>query len=272
MEKSSFEVAMEAVILGRSCLLSYFGKLKHVVEKDQSAGLVSEADRECEILMKNYLGRYFPDYDFLGEESAYLENQTELFPSLKARWILDPLDGTTNFVHKFPIFCISLALEVNGEIVLGIIDMPILNQTFTAEKGKGAYCNGEKLSVSQTNKFQEAFMSTGFVSESKDVLQEQLKIFENVVWKARAIRRPGAAAYDLALIASGVFDLYWEKNLKPWDSAAGLLLVKEAGGVVRTFEGENYHPFKKSLIAGNENIVQLFQNEIQNIITVTVQK
>ncbi|MFN3455643.1 MAG: inositol monophosphatase family protein, partial [Pseudobdellovibrio sp.] len=137
---------------------------------------------------------------------------------------------------------------------------------FYGVKGQGAYCNDEKLCISKTTQFDQAFMSTGFVAESREVLSEQLKIFEEVVWKARAIRRPGAAAYDLALIASGVFDLYWEKNLKPWDSAAGILLVKEAGGVIKTFEGDDYNPFKKSLIAGNQTIVEKFQQEIQKII------
>jgi len=264
--RSSFDAAMRAVLAGRACLLGYFGKINNITEKDKSAGLVSEADRECEVLMKNMLAEDFPDYDFLGEETSYLAGQNQFSASSQPRWILDPLDGTTNFVHKFPIFCISLALEVNGQIELGIIDMPMLNQTFTAIRGQGAFCNGEKLSVSKTTQFDQAFMSTGFVAESKEVLSEQLKIFEDVVWKARAIRRPGAAAYDLALIASGVFDLYWEKNLKPWDSAAGLLLVKEAGGVVRTFENDEYHPFKKSLIAGNQTIVELFQSEISKII------
>jgi myo-inositol-1(or 4)-monophosphatase len=149
--------------------------------------------------------------------------------------------------------------------------MPMLKQTFTSIRGQGAWCiqpdgTREKLSVSKTTSFEQAFMSTGFVNEKRDVLSEQLSIFSDVVWKAQAVRRPGAAAYDLALIAAGVFDLYWEKNLKPWDSAAGLLLVKEAGGVVVTYEGEKYDPFKKSSIAGNETIVRKFQSEIQAII------
>ena len=280
MGKSSFDSvrsneiyneAMKAVLAGRACLLGYFGKINNVEEKDKAAGLVSEADRESEALIKGMLAKSFPDFDFLGEETAYLEGKEQFTASSRPRWILDPLDGTTNFVHKFPIFCISLALEVNGEIEVGIIDMPMLNQTFTAIKGQGAWCiqpdgTREKLSVSKTENFEQAFMATGFVNEKREVLSEQLKIFEDVVWKAQAVRRPGAAAYDLALIASGVFDLYWEKNLKPWDSAAGLLLVKEAGGIIITYEGENYDPFKKSSIAGNETIVRKFQKEIQPII------
>jgi myo-inositol-1(or 4)-monophosphatase len=280
MGKSSFDSthvneiyteALKAVMAGRACLLGYFGKINNVEEKDKSAGLVSEADRESEVLIKGMLAKSFPDFDFLGEESAYLEGKDNFTASSRPRWILDPLDGTTNFVHKFPIFCISLALEVNGEIEVGIVDMPMLKQTFTSIRGQGAWCiqpdgTREKLSVSKTTSFEQAFMSTGFVNEKRDVLSEQLSIFSDVVWKAQAVRRPGAAAYDLALIAAGVFDLYWEKNLKPWDSAAGLLLVKEAGGVVVTYEGEKYDPFKKSSIAGNETIVRKFQSEIQAII------
>ncbi len=280
MGKSSFDSvqsneiyneAMKAVMAGRALLLGYFGKINNVEEKDKSAGLVSEADRESEALIKGMLAKAYPDFDFLGEESAYLEGNDQFSASVRPRWILDPLDGTTNFVHKFPIFCISLALEVNGEIEIGIVDMPMLNQTFTSIRGQGAWCiqadgTREKLSVSKTVEFEQAFMSTGFVNEKREVLSEQLRIFEDVVWKAQAIRRPGAAAYDLALIAAGVFDLYWEKNLKPWDSAAGLLLVREAGGVVVTFEGETYDPFKKSSIAGNATIVGKFQSEIQGII------
>lgn len=280
MGKSSFDSvninliyneAMKAVLAGRACLLGYFGKINNVEEKDKAAGLVSEADRESEALIKGMLAKSFPDFDFLGEETAYLEGKEQFTASSRPRWILDPLDGTTNFVHKFPIFCISLALEVNGEIEVGIVDMPMLKQTFTSIRGQGAWCiqpdgTREKLSVSKTENFEQAFMATGFVNEKREVLSEQLKIFEDVVWKAQAVRRPGAAAYDLALIAAGVFDLYWEKNLKPWDSAAGLLLVKEAGGIIITYEGENYDPFKKSSIAGNETIVRKFHSEIQSII------
>lgn len=281
MGKSSFDSvrsneiyneAMKAIMAGRACLLGYFGKINNIEEKDKAAGLVSEADRESEALIKGMLAASFPEFDFLGEETAYLEGKEQFAASARPRWILDPLDGTTNFVHKFPIFCISLALEVNGEIEVAIIDMPMLKQTYTAIRGQGAWCiqpdgSREKLSVSKTENFEQAFMSTGFVNEKREVLSEQLKIFEDVVWKAQAVRRPGAAAYDLALIAAGVFDLYWEKNLKPWDSAAGLLLVKEAGGIVITYEGEAYDPFKKSSIAGNEIIVRKFQQEIRPIIS-----
>lgn len=262
MKKSRFQIAQEAVSLGRSCLLSYFGKINQIENKEKQ-GLVSEADRACEEIMKNFLAQNAPEVDFLGEETSFLENTKIQHFTTGARWILDPLDGTTNYVHRFPIFCISLALEVDGEIQLGIIDMPMLNQTFTAQKNKGAFCNQEQIYVSKTCQFSEALLSTGFFAEDPSHLDEQLGIFSKLVRVARGIRRPGAAAYDMALVGAGVFDLFWEKNLKPWDTAAGKIIIEEAGGVVKTYEGLNYTPYEKSLVAGNAQLVDLFLKEIQ---------
>ena len=264
MKKSRFEAAFEAVQLGRACLLGYFGKINQIEVKEK-AGLVSEADRECENLMKSYLAKLHPEVDFLGEETSHLNHVESFKISSGARWILDPLDGTTNYIHQFPIFCISLALEIDGNIEIGIIDMPILNQTWTAVRGEGAFCNEKKLSVSKTTRFSDALLSTGFFAEEPAFLDEQLEIFSRLVRIARGIRRPGAAAYDLALVSSGIFDLFWEKNLKPWDTAAGQLIVEEAGGILRTYEGEIYSPFKKSIVAGNPVLVEQFLKEISNL-------
>ena len=263
MIKSRYEAALAAVELGRACLLGYFGKIHHIEEKEK-AGLVSEADRESERIIQTYLAEHCPDVGFLGEETAYLDNQELQREYRGARWILDPLDGTTNFIHRFPIFCISLGLEVDGELEIGIIDMPMLNQTWTAQKGKGSFCNGQPVRVSQTTDFSKSLLATGFFAEEEtESMNHQIRIFTNLVKKARGIRRAGAAAYDLACVSSGVFDLFWEKNLKPWDTAAGQLLVQEAGGVVRNFQGHNHNPFDKSLIAGNPILVQKFINELK---------
>ncbi|MBC7467605.1 MAG: inositol monophosphatase [Bdellovibrio sp.] len=258
MKKSRFEAAIGAVELGRACLLGYFGKISHIESKEK-AGLVSEADRESENIIKAELAKHYPEIEFLGEETSFLENQTEFKTASKnGRWILDPLDGTTNFIHQFPIFCISLGLEVDGKIELAILDMPILKQTWTAVRGQGTFCNGKKVSVSTTTEFSNALLSTGFFAEDPTHLDEQLRMFSHFVRISRGIRRPGAAAYDLALVSSGVFDLFWEKNLKPWDTAAGQLLVEEAGGILRTYEGTPYSPFEKSVIAGNPVLVEKF--------------
>ena len=264
MKKSRYEAALAAVELGQACLLGYFGKINHIEEKDK-AGLVSEADRESERIIQTYLAEHCPDVAFLGEESTYLESLEHQREFKGARWILDPLDGTTNFIHQFPIFCISLALEVDGILEIGIVDMPMLGQTWTAQKGQGAFCNGKPIHVSKTEDFSKSLLATGFFSDENEAMNQQLKIFNNLIRKARGIRRAGAAAYDMALVSSGVFDLFWEKNLKPWDTAAGQLLVEEAGGVVKTYEGNPFNPFERSIVAGNSVLVEKFLNELKKI-------
>lgn len=247
--------AIQAVRRGREILLNYYGNLERVEAKFQ-AGLVSEADKESEKAIQNYLQTHFPQYEFLGEEGAYAKGVKNMTSSQgEGRWILDPLDGTTNYIHRFPIFCISLALEVKGKIQLAVVDVPMLNETYTAVRGSGAFLNGKKLSVAKTKSLQDAFLATGFVAEHEHVIEEQLEIFSEVVRKSRGVRRPGAAAYDLCLVAKGVFDGFWERNLQPWDSAAGILLVEEAGGVVKTYQGKEYNPYHNSCVAGNEQVV-----------------
>jgi myo-inositol-1(or 4)-monophosphatase len=264
MTKSRFDAAKEAVDLGQACLLGYFGKIHHIEEKEK-AGLVSEADRESEALIQGYLAKNCPDVAFLGEESSFLENQ-ELVRNVKgARWILDPLDGTTNFVHQFPIFCISLALEVDGQIELGIIDMPVLKQRWTAERGKGTFCNGKQVKVSETSEFSKSLLATGFSATEPEKMSDQISIFSELVKEARGVRRAGAAAYDMALVSSGVFDLFWEKELKPWDTAAGKILVEEAGGVVKTYSGETHNPFDRTVVAGNKILVEKFLTKIKKL-------
>lgn len=253
---SALYIAIKAVRAGREVLQHYYGRLEHVEEKFQ-AGLVSEADKESEKAIFDYLRKNFPNDEFLGEESTLdLTKIQDMKPAGKVgRWIVDPLDGTTNYIHRFPIFCISLGYEVEGKIKLAVIDVPMLGEVYTAIEGQGAYVNGRRIHVSDTPNIKKSLLATGFFSEDEVSLEEQLRIFSTVVREARAIRRPGAAAYDLAQVARGVFDGFWERNLKPWDSAAGILLVREAGGEVVTYTGKDYHPYNNSLIAGNKAIV-----------------
>lgn len=258
--------AIKAVSLGREVLLNYFGNLEHIEEK-LHAGLVSEADRESERVISAYLKKNFPIIDFLGEETFAASHdpgaKVEVSPAgPEGRWILDPLDGTTNYIHRFPIFCISLGLEINGKIQLAVIDVPLLHETYTAIRGQGAFVNGRRLSISHQNDLSEAFLATGFVAEHEHVISEQLDIFSDMVRKCRGVRRPGAAAYDLAQVARGVFDGYWERNIQPWDAAAGILLVEEAGGVTETYRGEEYNPYKNSIIAGSAALVKEMQKNI----------
>lgn len=252
--------AIRAARVGREVLLHYSGRLQNVQEKFQ-AGLVSEADKESERVICNFLAKEFPSFDFLGEESAY--GKPEDFSASKTpRWILDPLDGTTNYVHGFPTYAVSLGLEWQGEVLIGVIDAPALNEVYVAWKGGGAFCNGKPIRVSERRGLHEALLATGFISEHEENLREQLTIFSGVVRQARAIRRAGAAAMDLAWVAKGVFDGYWEKNLKPWDVAAGLLIVKESGGKILTYRGKEGNPFSHSIVAGNPRVADAIVSAI----------
>lgn len=262
--------AIKAVSLGREVLLNYFGNLEHIEEKFQ-AGLVSEADKESERVIAEYLRKKFPTYEFLGEESFATQSKpgakVETLKAIEGRWIADPLDGTTNYIHRFPIFCISLGLEVNGQMQIAVIDVPMLNETYTAIRGQGAFVNGKRLSVSSCQNLKDGLLATGFVAEHEHVISEQLEIFSRMVRECRGVRRPGAAAYDLAQVARGVFDGYWERNIQPWDAAAGILLVEEAGGIVQTYKGAPYTPYHNSIVAGNAKMVQQMQSILQKYAT-----
>ncbi len=255
----ALNTAVAAAKIGRKVLLDYFGQLKKVQEKAH-AGLVSEADIESERAIAAELARGLPGVGILGEEDAWVTKNER--PEASS-WVVDPLDGTTNYVHGFSIFCISIGLQWRGQLMVGVVDVPMLDQTYTATKGGGALINGEKINVSQRTSIKESLLATGFYPDNVAALKEQLRIFSDLVHEARGIRRAGAAAYDLCLVAEGVFDAFWEKNLKPWDTAAGTLLVREAGGVVLTYRGAEYGLGDDSILAGNPRIAPLIIERIQ---------
>lgn len=261
--EQELQVARQAAQKARHVLLDHYGKLTQVEAKHQ-AGLVSEADRSAESAIKNHLLDALPQYQFLGEESAYSDPTKVHQDDRMGLWVVDPLDGTTNYVHRFPLFCISIALVVDRRPVVGVIDVPILNDTYWASRNQGAYKNGQKIQVSRTAQPGQCLAATGFNSEKEEVLSQQLQIFQRLVRAVRGVRRPGAAAFDLCMVASGVFDFFWEQELSPWDVAAGQLLVEEAGGQNSTFEGAPYNPWMKSMLASNglvhQDIVKIISN------------
>lgn len=259
----ALQIGLEAVAAGREVLLKYFGQLTKVEEK-LHAGLVSEADVESEAIIFKHLRDKFPEFSLLGEEGAFKQNlKSYKKGSEKGRWILDPLDGTTNYVHGFPIFCISLALEYDNQVVLGIVNMPKLGMTYHAVQGQGAFVNARRIEVAKRANLNQALLATGFFPDDTEALKEQIEIFSKVVPKARGVRRAGAAAYDLCLVAEGVYDAYWEKNLKPWDTAAGKILVEEAGGKVMTYQGTPYTIASDSIIAASPAMYPIIQSLIQ---------
>ncbi len=257
----ALDTAAKAASAGRQVLLHYFGQLKKVQEKAY-AGLVSEADVESERVISAILKEGFPQVGVLGEEGAYLSADDHIDSTT---WVVDPLDGTTNYVHGFHVFCISIGLQWNGQLVAGLVDVPLLNKTYSAALGRGAYCNGVKLSVSHKTEVKESLLATGFFPDNTTALRDQLKIFSELVYEARGIRRAGAAAYDLCLVSEGVFDAFWEPNLKPWDAAAGVVLVREAGGVVQTYSGSDYRLGDKTLLSGSAALCTNIRGRIHKV-------
>lgn len=254
--RGALTVAIRACRKGREVLLSHLGRLQQIEKKFQ-AGLVSEADKTSEKVIIDVLKKEFPGSEVLGEESDAAGLKVAAGRGgPQGRWILDPLDGTTNYIHRFPIFCISLALEVDGDLKLAVIDVPMLGETYTAIRGEGAYVNGRRLRVSTTEILEDSLLATGFFPDDKAALQEQIDLFSRIVGDVRGVRRAGAAAYDMTQVAAGVFEGFWEKNLKPWDVAAGQLLVEEAGGVVMTYDGKPHDPYSYNVICGNSAIAR----------------
>jgi myo-inositol-1(or 4)-monophosphatase len=215
------------------------------IEMKGDKNLVTEVDKESERLIVEHLLSCFPGHDIIAEEGDYLSNGSP------CRWIIDPVDGTTNYAHGYPWFCSSIALEVEGDLVAGVIYNPVYDELFTATKGGGAYLNGNRLTVSARMPLKNSLLGTGF---PYDCATDPANNFANFIAfqkRARGIRRAGAAALDLAYVAAGRLDGFWELKLKAWDVAAGVLLVREAGGLVTTFDGSSYDVFNDRIIASN---------------------
>lgn len=241
------ETALAAAHAGGAVLRRKFGTRLHIEEKS-AKDLVTEADREAEAAIVAIIQSRFPEHNILAEEGTYPQTASPF------RWIIDPLDGTTNFAHTFPWFAVSIALEAAGEIILGIVYNPIYEELFVAEKGQGATLNGQPLQVSAINRLDRALLATGFAPASSVTAANNFDHFMLFQEKAQACRRPGAASLDLACVAAGRFDGFWEMKLKPWDTAAGMLLVTEAGGRVSNFDGAPFSPDQLECLASNSLI------------------
>ncbi len=230
-------------------ILSNLGKVKQVSFKSQQSNLVTEVDKKSEEIIIETLQKDFPDFDILAEESGASSTKNSEF-----MWVIDPLDGTTNFTHGLPIFSVSIGLIKGNEVIAGVVYDPTRDQLFSAEKGKGAFLNGKRISVSKTKDIKKSLLVTGFpynIEENPDFCFERFVIMTQ---NSRAVRRLGSAALDFAYVAAGIFDGFWEVKLNPWDIAAGLLLVNEAGGKVTNFKGEDSDIFNPQILASNGQI------------------
>ncbi len=250
------EAAQQAALKAGEVLSAGYGTQFHIESKSEINDLVTEFDKKSENTIIDYLKEQFPESSFLAEESGLSEVQSDL------RWIIDPLDGTVNFAHGIPVFAISIAAEYKGEIVCGIIYHPLLKEMFTTVKGGGSYLNGKKISVSDVSDFSRSFLVTGFPYNIINHGRNWSEHFLSIVRNGIPVRRLGSAALDLAYTAAGRFDGFWEIGLSPWDVAAGILMVREAGGVVKNYEGEDYIIGNDSIIATNNYINQELLNRI----------
>ena len=218
--------------------------------------LVTEADRQAEALIVKLIRERHPDHDFLAEECDYAEAGSEY------RWIIDPLDGTTNYAHGFPWFAVSIALEVKGRLELGVVYNPYVGDFYVAERGCGAFLNERRLQVSTIDTLERSLLATGFAYDHKKCKANNYDYFTRFQKEAQACRRPGAASLDLASVAAGRFDGFWELKLKPWDLAAGILLIEEAGGLVSNFDGLPITLESQECMASN----RLIHDEMQAIL------
>ena len=237
----AISVAQEAGALLRDRLNTKF----NVSFKGEDINLVTEVDLASEQLIRERIASRYPRHEVLGEESGLAASSSEY------RWVVDPLDGTTNYAHGYPMFCVSIALEYQGDAILGVVYDPMRDEMFTAEKGGGAALNRRPIHVSRKNDLIQSLLSTGFPYDIKTSTSTNLDHWTNFAMNAQALRRDGAAALDLSYVACGRFDGFWELNLSPWDMAAGALIVKEAGGQVSDFEGGEFSIYKPEVIASN---------------------
>jgi myo-inositol-1(or 4)-monophosphatase len=253
--------AVEVVLRAGAIQLSRRESGFHVNKKG-AIDLVTEVDLECEQMCRAVLAARFPDHDVLAEEMG---GGPRGATSSRYRWVFDPLDGTTNYAHGLPVFCASLALEVDGRAEVGAIYDPTRTELFTGERGQGAFLNGSRLRVSDTEGLLDALLVTGFPYDVHQKLGPLLMTFGAFLGQARAVRRLGSAALDLSYVAAGRFDGFWEQSLRPWDVAAGALIVEEAGGRVTGMDGTPFDPAAAHLVASNGQIHDAMLDVIKRV-------
>jgi myo-inositol-1(or 4)-monophosphatase len=237
-------------------LMSYFGKV--AIEYKGDADLVTTADRNSEKLIVEHIRRRWPDHDLIGEEGSRNETGSD------HRWYIDPLDGTTNFAHGYPVFCVSMALEYRGKRIAGVIYDPNRNEMFAAEKGSGSRLNGGTIHVSRTPHLQESLVATGFPSHKRHK-NPNIHFYHQLTLRSHGVRRAGSAALDLCYVSCGRYDGFWEFNLNPWDTAAGVLIVQEAGGTVTNFSGQPFSIDSRQVLASNSIIHEELLHEFKEI-------
>jgi myo-inositol-1(or 4)-monophosphatase len=256
MENKAIAIALKA----GEILRSFFGHLSFVRQKSTYWDLVTEADLASEAYILKSIKDEFPDHTILSEEAGLIQHQGSTH-----QWFIDPLDGTTNFTHQYPMFAVSMGLVINQVPELGIVYNPISGELFVASKGRGATLNGKAIHVSKVDTLERSLLGTGFAYDRKETSENNYAEFCHITNMSQGVRRGGSAALDLAFVAAGRLDGYWERGLKPWDTAAGILLVQEAGGLCTSYEGRSIDLASGRILATNGITHPLLINELTTV-------
>ncbi len=259
-QKSDFVPAMTEIAREAGALLMTYFQQNVKVEYKGDADLVTIADRKSEALIRERIRKQWPTHDVLGEEQGLVDTGSDY------RWYVDPLDGTTNFAHGFPVFCVSMALEYKGRRIAGVIYDPTRDELFAAEQGSGAYLNQQRISVSKISNLAECLVGTGFPSHKRHK-NPNIFFYHQITLRTHGVRRAGSAALDLCNVACGRFDGFWEFNLNPWDTAAGVLIVEEAGGRITDFSGGPFQLNSRETLASNGLVHSALLSEFERIFT-----
>ncbi len=246
MNKTFLEVAVEIARNAGKVLREEYERPPDIAYKGDF-DLVTQADRKSEAVIVTSLEKYFPDHSVAAEEGTGKERGSEY------RWHVDPLDGTTNFAHAYPCFCVSMALAKRGELLLGVIYNPIYDELFSAARGEGAFFNGKRIHSSKIGLMKNSLLCTGFPNHKRQA-NPNIHYYWDFTLRSHGVRRDGSAALDLAFVACGRFDGFWEFGLNPWDVAAGIVLVEEAGGTISDLDGKPYTLGAKTILASNGKI------------------
>lgn len=258
--RSEFVPQMQEIARDAGTLLMEYFRARVKVEYKGDVDLVTVADRKSEALIRERIKAVWPEHDILGEEGGLQDQGSEY------RWYVDPLDGTTNFAHSYPVFCVSMAVEHKGERIAGVIYDPTRDEMYSAEIGGGAYLNGERMQVSKVGNLAESLVATGFPSRKRHK-NPNIYFYHQITLRTHGVRRAGSAALDLANVASGRYEGFWEFNLNPWDTAAGVLLVQEAGGKVTDFSGGPFAIESRETLASNGLIHDALLYEMEGVLT-----
>jgi len=254
LKKNIFiKLAIEAALKAGRYIKGSLGNVKNIRYKGE-INVVTEVDKKAESIIVGIIKRHFPYHGFIAEEASYGKKECCAPSEREFNWIIDPLDGTTNFVHGFPVFCVSVALEHKGRVIAGVVYDPTRDELFTATEKGGAFLNKKRIHVSKVTHLRKALLSTGFAYNVKRARNNNISNFVRAIKSSQAVRRGGSAAIDLSYVACGRYDGFWELYLNPWDTAAGFLIVNEAGGKVTKFDGSKYTIYDKEILASNSKV------------------